>query len=58
MNSFELVTAVRKRFRELLQGPGIAWNLNGVTQAFDVAVAEVALKSINSKEVPSEHEAK
>ena len=34
--------ALRRQFEKMLQGPGITWNKQGILNAFDRAVAQVA----------------
>ena len=49
MTAFEFTAKLREEFESLLRGPGITWNLNGVMNTLDKAVALVALKHLDDK---------
>lgn len=48
MTTFEFTAELREQFTTLLQGPGVTWNLKGIENQFDKAVALVALRNLDS----------
>ena len=47
MTNFDMIGLVRQQFVELLKGPGVTWNKQGIEHVFDKAVATMALKALD-----------
>ena len=50
MTNFDMIGLLRQQFVEILKGPGVSWNKQGIEHTFDKAVAAMALKALDQKQ--------